>query len=99
MLGRTPPLWTLLDFEAVFSRWLAVDTPSAELRAHVLDWLFTRQETPHLGLRRDPQIPNLWFGPVPNTSHDGRVLTVSLFIFEQDRAVRLLALAELNEPI
>lgn len=99
LASHPPPFWTLFDVEASYERWLDVDAPAAELRAHVLDWLFTRQETPHLGLRRDPENLNMWFGAVPGTSGDGQVLTATLLIFEELRRVRLLFLAFLSEPI
>jgi hypothetical protein len=101
LVGSEPGPWSLLDVEDVWSRWCQIDEPSQDLRFHVLDWLFTRRETPRLGLRRDPAIRDLWFGEIPGTRDEGQfvVLSAALFVFETTRTVKLDSIAWLSWPL
>lgn len=69
-----PPVtdqWTLKRFDEYFDRWVSIEDPSDDLRIIVLDWIMTRHENPHRGVKRQVEIDdNLWYGRIPD-SGDG----------------------------
>lgn len=80
--------WTLENFLERFDAWVALESPTDDLRCIVMAWILTRDDDPYQGVRREEGFSNLWFGRVPN-SHDGSgyVVTCSYWIKESTRTV------------
>ncbi|MGH3975205.1 MAG: hypothetical protein ACRDS9_18025, partial [Pseudonocardiaceae bacterium] len=55
----------------------------------VMAWILTRYDDPYQGVRRERDLPNLWFGRVPNSYHgSGQVVICSYWIEEFSHTVR-----------
>ena len=63
--------YTLENFLEALDLWIEVESPPSELQTAVTAWIFTRFEDPYAGVASEAGFPNLWFGPVPGTAHDG----------------------------
>lgn len=92
--------WTLVRFEEHFDHWVAAENPSDDLRVLVLDWIMTRHENPHGGVRRETGFDNLWYGQIPE-SGDGRgnVVICSYFVWVATRTVTCNGIATLSWPV
>lgn len=53
------------------------------------------------GMRREPDFPNLWFGPIPGTydAVTGSVVVCSLWVEESTRTVRCDRVGTLQLPL
>jgi hypothetical protein len=91
--------WTLEDFEPRLDQWIEMEKPSDNLRILVTAWVLSRFDDPYAGVRREPDFDNLWFGPVPGSLQEGRVVVCSYWIFEASRTVRCDSIATLNLPV
>ena len=91
--------WVLEDFEARLDQWIEVESPADNLRILVTAWVLSRFDDPYAGVHREPDFGNLWFGPVPGSVHEGRVVVCSYWIYEAERTVRCDSIATLNLPI
>lgn len=91
--------WKLLRFPEVIDAWIEREAPKEGVRLLVLDWALGRRDNPYRRMRREPAIPNLWFGPVDGTEANGAVVVCSYWIFEQTRIVRCDQIATLSLPI
>ena len=98
-MHRPPPAWSLIDFGKRLDSWSLADHPSDDLRLVVTAWTVTRFDDPYQGMRREPNIDNLWYGTVPGT-YDGRrtIVCCSYWILETDHTVRCNQFATLNLP-
>ena len=94
-----PMQWKLVRFEEVINSWMQRELPKDDIRFLVLDWVLGRRDDPYGGMRRDRDIPNLWFGRVDGTESAGTVVTCSYWIFERTRVVRCDQIATLSLPI
>lgn len=66
----------------------------------VLEWIFTRSEDLYRGMRREPSVPNLWWGAVPGTVDEaGRVVVCAHWMDEIHKVVRCDSLAVLQRPL
>lgn len=91
--------WKLERFPEIFDRWVQVWSPSDDLRVIVFDWIFTRQDDPYQEMRREEQIPNLWFGPIPGTDEPPVVVTCSYYVYDRVKVVRAHDICPLNRPL
>ncbi len=92
--------WTLERFINEFDLWAERDERGRALELPVLLWVQSRMDDPYLGVRRDGQIDNLWFGPIPGTAgDDGYVAVGSYFVFEAQKLVRCNSYVTLSFPI
>ncbi len=99
-MGDAPPAWRLERFAEHFESWIGREGPSTDLRLLVGFWIWTRAETPYLGVQRADGFPNLWFGAVPDTEDGhGRVVTCTYWIEEERHAVRCDNFTTLDLPI
>jgi hypothetical protein len=51
-------------------------------RLLVANWVMNRHEDPYQGARRQRELPNYWFGVVPETWEKGTVVTCAYWIVE-----------------
>jgi hypothetical protein len=93
-----PSSWTLDNVIAALDSWVERENPSQDLRLIVAIWAMNRHEDPYRGMRRQAGFPNLWFGTVPETSSQGRVVTCTCMIFELTRTVRFDNFTTLTRP-
>lgn len=90
--------WRFALFVEAVETWIQLEQPGDDLRLIVLNWVMNRHDDPHRGVHREPGFPDLWFGVIPSTSHNGQVVTCAYFIDEQARVVRASAIASLSPP-
>lgn len=93
------PAWTLVGFETQLDAWIAIEQPSQDLVLAVLSWLVGRRDDPYQGVRRQQDMPNLWFGTVPGTDEAGTVVTCSYFVEESTRRVQCVVIGTLMRPV
>lgn len=67
-MGNLPTFWRLENFIERLDAWIAVENPSEYVRIIVTEWVVTRFDNPYKDVSRQPDFPNLWFGPIPATS-------------------------------
>jgi hypothetical protein len=91
--------WKLLRFPEAIDAWVQREAPKDDVRLMVLDWVMGRHDDPYLGMRREVDFGNLWFGPIPGTQADGAVVTCSYWVYEATRIVRCNAISTLSLPI
>lgn len=97
-LGGAP--WKLERFPETLNIWIDICSPSSELRRIVRTWVVTRYEDPYEGMRREPDIDNLWYGVVPGSNDGyGNVVVCSYFIVESTRTVRCNSCTTLSLPV
>lgn len=66
--------WQLDEFDVALDRWIEVERPTSDLVIIVADWLLNRATTPYASVERDPGFVNRWWGQVPGSAVDGRVV-------------------------
>jgi hypothetical protein len=92
--------YALENFLEALDLWIEDESPEPDLRLAVTAWILTRFEDPYAGVAREAGFPNLWFGPVPGTAHEGgKVVVCSLWINERTGTVRCDTFATLNTPV
>lgn len=93
--------WLLEDFLEQLDRWAERESVSIDLKFVVTEWVLSRMDDPYEGVRREPTMPNLWYGKVPNTydATDRTVIVCSYFINEHEHSVRCDSFARLGLPI
>ena len=100
MPAPLPPFWTLEGFGERFERWAEQEQPSDRLKGVVLEWIFSRYDTPYGGgLTRQADQPNFYWGQIPGTIENGSVVTCGYWIYEQTRTVVCYGLASLSLPL
>ena len=72
-MDRLPSFWQLENFVERLDAWIATENPSEDLRIIVTEWVVARFDNPYTDVSREPEFPNLWFGPIPETEHSGQV--------------------------
>src|SRR5262249_26810015 len=82
-VDRPTSRWTLQGFDERLEAWISLDQPDEALRFAVLQWLFTRMEDPYGGVRRARELPDLWYGVVPDSLRDDHVVVCSYWINER----------------
>jgi hypothetical protein len=96
---RPAPAWKLESFEERLDLWAELEKPPIDLRLVVAEWVITRMDDPYQGVRRESGFPNLWFGCVPNSGHEGRVVVCSYWVAEREKLVRCDQIASLSSPV
>lgn len=92
--------WTLERFPEELTLWVEREDPADGLVLAVISWIVSRVDDPYSGVRREPVIPNLWFGHVPGAStEDGLVVSCSYWIHEQTGIVRCNNVGFLSSPL
>jgi hypothetical protein len=92
--------WQFLGTEDCLDRWQDRENPSPDLAFLVAEWLVSKMDDPHQGMRRVPEFPNLWFGKVARSDHGtDSVVVCSYEIDEATRTVRLRSIVTLSKPI
>jgi len=61
--------WQILGTEECLDRWQDREEPSTDLSFLVAEWLVSKLDDPYQGMRRVPELPNLWFGKVSRSDH------------------------------
>ena len=97
-MSGTPP-FSLEGFVDAFDARVKEEEPPDSHRLRVLDWIFTRAESPYEGLRREPGFANLRFGVVPGTERGSEVVVCSLWVVEAEHVVRADRFATLSSPV
>jgi hypothetical protein len=70
--------WQLLGTEDCLDRWHDREKPSPDLAFLVAEWLVSKMDDPHQGMRRVPDFPDLWFGKeATRTVHLRSIATLS----------------------
>ena len=94
------PLWKLENFIERFDDWAERDSPSVDVRFHVLRWTMSRSEDPYRRAHRQPEFDNYWFAVVPD-SQDGKgtVVMCAYWIEESGRTVRCDRYGTLSPPL
>lgn len=88
-----------MGFVERLETWVEAEDPFEDLRLAVTRWIFTRQQDPYQGVRREPGFDNLWFGTIPGTSHGGsQVVVCAYWIEERTHTVRCDSFASLSRP-
>ena len=98
-MDRLPSFWQLENFVERLDAWIANENPSEDLRIVVTEWVVARFDNPYTDVSREPDFPNLWFGPIPETQHSGQVVVCSYWIVEDERLVRCDQIASLRRPL
>ena len=98
-MGNEPLGWKLVRFTEVVDKWITRESPSDDMRVVVLDWIMSRHEDPYRGMRREPAVPNLWFGAVAGSQSGWTVVTCSYFIYERTKIISCNDICTLNQPI
>lgn len=98
-MGNLPTFWRLENFVERLDAWISVENPSEDLRIIVTEWVLTRFDDPYTDVSRQPDFPNLWFGPIPDTEHAGHLVVCSYWILEDERLVRCDQIASLRRPV
>jgi hypothetical protein len=93
------PGWDLEGFEEALDIWAGREAPDVDLRLVVTAWIFSRHDDPYAGVRREPGFDNLWFGPIPESLRDQRVVVCANWIVESARTIRCDSIATLSLPI
>jgi hypothetical protein len=99
MPSKDEPGWKLEGFLDRLDAWADQESPSDDLKLLVTAWIMSRYDDPYLGMRREPDFPNLWFGSVPDTEIAGTVVVCTYWIEESTRTVRCDGFATLNLPL
>ena len=97
-MSGAPSDWKLVRFLEVMDAWIEREAPDDDTRLVVIDWVMNRYDDPYRGMRREPGLPNLWYGPVPGTESDDTVVVCSYWIFESTRTVRCNDICALRQP-
>jgi hypothetical protein len=90
--------YRLSNFLEAFDDWTLTESPPQDVRLAVLDWIFTREETPYKGVKREAGHGNLWWGAVPETQHQGHQVVCVYWIEEGEHTVRCDSFATLSPP-
>lgn len=100
MRSSNAPGWRLVGFEEALDRSAETENPSTDLRSLVTEWVLSRFDNPHQGVRREPGSPEgLWFGKVPGSDHGaGAAVACAYWIDEAEKVVRCDNIASLNKP-
>jgi hypothetical protein len=92
--------WTPEGFDGCIQRWDELESPPADLRIWVVEWIFNQLDDPYQGVKRAAGFPNLWWGQVPGTLHgDGMVVVCNYWIVETVHVVRCESVASLSWPV
>lgn len=96
----SPTSRTLERFLHELDLWIDREPKLGDLRLPVLAWIQGRMDNPYVGVRREEQIDNVWFGAIPGTETvDGEVAVGSYFVFESKKLVRCNSFSLLSPPI
>jgi hypothetical protein len=99
-MSERPVRWQLSNFGDCLERWIELEQPPEYIRLIVTEWLLTRIDDAYVGVRRQPELGNLWFGTVPGTLDPTRhVVACSYWIDESTRTVRCDSIATLSFPV
>jgi hypothetical protein len=90
--------WQLENFLEVLDRWIELENPPSNLRRRVTAWLLAQWETPYAGVVRQEGFADLWYGVIPGTWHNGRVVACSYWIDPQRMRIRCDSIATLSSP-
>ncbi len=93
------PLWRLDSFLERFDAWCHTEQVTVDERVLVTLWVMTRMENPFVGVRREPGFADLWFGPIPSTAGNDRVIVCSYWVDPKARTVRCNSFARLSLPL
>ncbi|MER5647277.1 hypothetical protein [Streptosporangium sp. NPDC002524] len=94
--------WTLVGFMERLELWEKNEPASAALdhvRWAILPWIMERQADPYKNVQREAEVPNLWFGKIAGTEHDGQIVCCSYWIEEHTRTVRCDLFSTLSMPV
>jgi hypothetical protein len=103
-LSQPSTAWELRRFVECLDRWAEQEGPSSDLVIRVALWAQSRMDNPYEGVRREVRgfdgawFDNLWYGSIPGSHHQGKVVTCSYFIFERERYVQCATIATLSRP-
>lgn len=91
--------WSLERFPEELTLWIEREDPADGLVLAAISWIMSRVDDPYSGVRREPAIPNLWFGHVPGAvDENGLVVSCSYWIFERTGIVRCNNVGFLSHP-
>lgn len=94
--------WKLEGFLEWLEIWEKNEPVSAvdgDRRLIVAAWIMDRCADPYDGVRRDPHMPNLWFGGIPGTEHDGQIVCCSYWVDQSTRTISCDIISTLSLPI
>ena len=92
--------WTLERFLEQLDLWVEREALHEDVKLLVLPWIQSRLDDPYRGVRREPDVANLWYGPVPGVRDaESRIAVGSYFVFESRSVVRCNSFALLSPPI
>jgi hypothetical protein len=89
----------LEGFAERFELWEKNERCPGDLGLTVLAWTMNRHTDPYKGMRREPDQPNLWFGEIPGTEHEGLVVCCSYWIYESQHLIRCNLFSSLSSPV
>lgn len=96
-----PRRWQLEGFLELFDQWIAVEglEEYGDLPLIVLNWVHARARNPYAGVRREPDLENLWWGKIPESADNrGRVVVCSYFIYESESRIQCATFGWLTGP-
>lgn len=91
--------WLVLGWEDCLERWITVEHPPQELRSIVVNWLMTRLDDPHQGVRRMPEFVGWWFGKVAGSDAGFSAVYCTYQINGAERVVQVRSISTLNRPV
>lgn len=101
MPSGLPRRWQLDGFLPLFDEWLKLEglEEYGDLALIVLNWIHARARNPYAGVRREPDIENLWSGKISESADNlGRVVVCSYFIFESESRIKCATIGWLTGP-
>lgn len=93
--------WTLIKFTERFLDWVDRETVDEATQRVVNAWIDSRAVNPYKGVALQDGFPDLWFGHIPGTLHQGgySVAVCSYFIDPGERVVRCNMFSSLSWPV
>lgn len=91
--------WRLYGFGDALDDWRRRETPPDRLVDVVIRWSLTRADDPYVGMRREPDFDNLWFGAIPGTVNGDKVVACSYRVHEREHRVVCDSYATLHLPL
>lgn len=101
MPSGLPRRWQLEGFLELFDVWVVQEDLQeyGDLSLIVLSWIHARARNPYAGVRREPDLENLWTGKIIDSAdNQGRVVVCSYFIYEDESRIRCATLGWLTGP-